>query len=180
MVSFMVVGWRSLSFCKIRRRNLDLLFRMRQGRCCHLVGDDADVIRMTKIYSLTNVLGEWVVEPKPPTFTNESLAGPLASFVLDPLSGNQLLPSAESLQAVMRPPMGETKKDAPPHCIWIAASKKSIRAAVNFNGERVAKVEFEEEELSSVFYVTRHGGSGGSAVGTVLMENRTQGVGGYH
>ncbi len=115
---------------------------------------------MTKIYSLVNVLGEWLVDPKPPTFTNESLSSPIASFVLDPMTGNQLFPTAESLQAIMRPaPQSspEKGKDAAPHCLWIAAAKKSIRCAVNFNGERVAKVELEEEELSEVFYITRHG-----------------------
>lgn len=111
---------------------------------------------MTKIYTLANVLGEWLVETKPPTFTNESLANPIASFVIDPLTGNELSPTAESLQASMRPGMGDEKaKDA--HCLWIAASRKSIRCAVNFNGERVAKVELEVDELSDVFYVTRHG-----------------------
>ncbi|OCF31242.1 hypothetical protein I316_07027 [Kwoniella heveanensis BCC8398] len=115
---------------------------------------------MTKIYVLINSLGEWIVETKPPTFTNESLAGPIASFVLDPLTGNELLPTSEALQAAMRdqqnPDHGKSK-DIPVHCLWIAASRKSIRCAVNFNGERVAKVELEEEELSDVFYVTRHG-----------------------
>ncbi|WWD20056.1 hypothetical protein CI109_104529 [Kwoniella shandongensis] len=117
---------------------------------------------MTKIYVLINVLGEWVVETKPPTFTNESLAGPLASFVLDPITGSELNASSESLQAAMRDMAAAEHqhgkgKDVPTHCLWIAASRKSIRCAVNFNGERVAKVELEEEELSDVFYVTRHG-----------------------
>lgn len=114
---------------------------------------------MTKIYSLANVLGEWIVEAKPPTFTNESLAGPLASFVLDPMTGNELTPSAESLQAAMRVPHSPEGKsrDTAPHCLWIAASRKSVRCAVNFNGERVAKIDLEEDELSEVFYVTRHG-----------------------
>ncbi|WVQ79503.1 hypothetical protein IAT38_001602 [Cryptococcus sp. DSM 104549] len=115
---------------------------------------------MTKMYALSNVLGEWVVDVKPPTFTNDSLAGPLNSFVLDPMTGNELLASSEALQAAMRdmdhPDHGK-HKDVPPHCLWVAASKKSIRCAVNFNGERVAKVELEDEELSDVFYVTRHG-----------------------
>ncbi|KAL7424902.1 Lethal(2) giant larvae sro7 [Cryptotrichosporon argae] len=117
---------------------------------------------MTKIYTLVNVLGEWLVEPKPPTFTNDSLAGPLATFVLDAVNGNELAPSAESLSAAMAMQNAHdaktTKdKDAPPHCLWIAASKRSIRCAVNFNGERVAKVELENEELSDVKYITRHG-----------------------
>ena len=116
--------------------------------------------RMTKIFSLANVLGEWIVEPKPPTFTNESLAGPLATFVLDPKTGNELLPSADSLSAAMRVPQTEGKaKDVAPHCLWIAASRKSMRCAVNFSGEKVAKVELEEDELAEVFYVTRHGQS---------------------
>jgi hypothetical protein len=111
---------------------------------------------MTKIYTLANVLGEWLVETKPPVFTNESLAHPIASYVIDPLTGDELLPTAESLQASMRPSHDEGKtKEA--HCLWIAASRKSIRCAVNFNGERVAKVELEVDELSEVFYVTRHG-----------------------
>lgn len=112
---------------------------------------------MTKIYTLANVLGEWVVEQKPPTFTNESLANPLASFVLDPLTGAELSPTAEALQAAMRVNPDEGKKDPSPHCLWIAVSRKSIRIAINFNGDRVAKVELDEEELAETFYVTRHG-----------------------
>lgn len=111
---------------------------------------------MTKIYTLANVLGEWMVETKPPTFTNESLSHPLASFIIDPFTGNELLPTAESLQASMRPVTDDSKsKEA--HCLWIAASRKSIRCAVNINGDRVAKVELDSDELSDVFYVTRHG-----------------------
>jgi len=100
-----------------------------------------------------------MVEPKPPTFTNESLSNPLASFVIDPLTGTELTPSAEALQAAMKMQGSpETKeKNQPPHCIWFAASRKSIRAAVNFNGEKVSKVEFDEEDLAEVFYITRHG-----------------------
>ena len=115
---------------------------------------------MTKIYSLHNVLGEWIVEAKPPTFTNDSLAGPIGSFVIDPKTGDEMLPSAGSLSAAMHGSeqhSPEKAKDVPPHCLWFAASKRSIRAAVNFNGERVAKVEFEQDELSDVFYVSRHG-----------------------
>lgn len=119
---------------------------------------------MTKIYTLVNVLGEWMVEVKPPTFTNESLSSPLGTFVLDPTTGNELTASAEALSSAMsRQATPEGKKDAPPHCLWIAASKKSIRAAVNFNGERVAKVEFEDEELGEAFYITRHGMSSTSS-----------------
>ena len=108
---------------------------------------------------MVNVLGEWMTEPKPPTFTNESLSNPLASFVLDPLTGNELNPTAEALQAAMQMQgsPGSKEKNPPPHCIWYAASRRSIRAAVNFNGERVAKVDFDDEELAEVFYITRHG-----------------------
>ena len=117
--------------------------------------------RVTKIYSLANVLGEWIVEAKPATFTNESLSSPLASFVLDPKTGVELAPTAESLQAALREHhVPDVKgKDSPPHCIWIAANQKSVRCVVNYNGEKVAKIELEEDELSDIFYVTRHGGS---------------------
>lgn len=103
-----------------------------------------------------------MVEAKPPTFTNESLSSPLGTFVLDPSTGNELHPTAEALTSAMAhiasdSGSGGGKKDVPPHCLWIAASKKSIRAAINFNGERVAKVEFEDEELGEAFYITRHG-----------------------
>ena len=116
---------------------------------------------MTKIYTLANVLGEWIVEPKPPIFTNESLAGPIASFVLDPISGSELTPSSESLQAALKTPNPSDgkSKEVSPHCLWIAASRRSIRCSVNFNGDRVAKVELDEDELSEVFYITRHGQS---------------------
>lgn len=110
---------------------------------------------MTKIYTLANVLGEWVVEAKPPTFTNESLSFPVASFVIEPLGGAELLPTAEALQGAMQ--HHQDKKDGSPHCLWIAVARKSIRIAVNFNGERVSKVEMMEEDISSAFYVTRHG-----------------------
>ncbi|ORY35002.1 lethal giant larvae like, C-terminal-domain-containing protein [Naematelia encephala] len=116
----------------------------------------------TKIYSLVNVLGEWIVETKPPTFTNESLASPLASFVLDPSTGSELSPTAESLLAALRGPDSPDSKgkgkDTAPHCLWVVASRRSIRISANFNGERVAKVELEEgEALSDCFYVYRHG-----------------------
>lgn len=101
-----------------------------------------------------------MVEAKPPTFTNESLSYPLGTFVVDPTSGNELTATADSLSAAMSKVNGspeQSKKDTSAHCIWFAVSKKSIRAAVNFNGERVAKVELEEDELLDAFYVTRHG-----------------------
>jgi len=116
---------------------------------------------MTKIYSLLNSLGEWIVDSKPPTFTNESLAFPVASFVLDPLTGTELLPTAEALQAAMHhpehSPSSSKNKTITPHCLWIAVARKSIRIAANFNGERVGKVELGEEEIAEAFYVTRHG-----------------------
>ncbi|TXT13308.1 hypothetical protein VHUM_00675 [Vanrija humicola] len=115
---------------------------------------------MTKIYGLVNVLGEWMVEQKPPTFVNESLAFPLATYVLDPETGNELFASPEALAGHLEgggDADGKFSKEAPPHCLWIAASRKAIRVSVNYNGERVAKVEFEREELSDVHYITRHG-----------------------
>ena len=112
---------------------------------------------MTKIYTLVNVLGEWLVETKPPTFTNDSLANPVASFVIHPETGNELVPSTEALSSAMQVHSPEHKgKDVPPHCLWIAVSRKSIRVAVNFNGDKVGKVEMDEE-LSEAFYITRHG-----------------------
>ena len=115
---------------------------------------------MTKIYTLVNALGEWIVDTKPPTFTNESLANPIASFVLDPTDGHELLPTAEALQAAMRVNHDEGKGgkgNAEPHCLWLAVSRKSMRIAVNFNGDRVGKVELPEDDLASAFFVTRHG-----------------------
>lgn len=112
---------------------------------------------------MVNSLGEWMVEskPPPPTFANDSLAGPIASYVLDADSGNELSATPEALQKAIDARTGEApKKDAPPHCVWIAASRKSIRAAVNVNGERFAKVELgEDEAFQEVFYITRHGES---------------------
>lgn len=101
-------------------------------------------------------------KPPPPVFANESLAGPLSSFVLEPATGNELGANAEALQKALAQGHQEPEKphkDAhtPPHCVWIAASRKSIRAAVNVNGERFAKVELQEEEFAEVFYITRHG-----------------------
>jgi syntaxin-binding protein 5 len=137
---------------------------------------------LTKIYSLHNVLGEWMVEAKPPTFNNESLANPLASFVLDPLSGNELFPTSEALQAALKQPDSpNNKKDPTPHCLWIATSKRSIRIAINFNGERIAKVELEpEDSLGAVFYVTRHGEYATGLNVTVLNRSRTKGARRYY
>jgi syntaxin-binding protein 5 len=114
---------------------------------------------MTKIYTLVNVLGEWIVEQKPPTFTNDSLANPVASFVLDAHTGVELSPTAEALQAAMRAKPEEGKKESSPHCLWLAVSRKSMRLSINFNGERVAKVELTEEDIAEAFYLTRHGES---------------------
>lgn len=114
----------------------------------------------TKIYSLHNVLGEWMVEAKPPVFTNESLANPLGSWVISPSTGEELAPTADALKSSMdTTTTSPTKeKNVPAHCIWICAAKRSIRAAINFNGERVAKVELEQHEaLSDCYYITRHG-----------------------
>lgn len=114
-------------------------------------------------------------------FTNESLANPIASFVLDPMTGAELLPTSEALQAAMRASPDENKKETSPHCLWVAVSKKSIRMAINFNGERVAKVELEEEELAEAFYITRHGGFDLEHVGAIAMLMfRTKGLGVYH
>jgi hypothetical protein len=88
------------------------------------------------------------------------LANPLASYVIDPSTGDELFPSPGALANVIDGPQGpdgKWNKEAPPHCLWIAASKHAIRCSVNYNGERVAKVEFEQEELSDVHYITRHG-----------------------
>ena len=116
---------------------------------------------------MVNSLGEWMVEskPPPPTFANESLAGPIASYVLDASTGNELSATSEALQGALdgrrgygAGANGKKDKDVPPHCVWIAASRRSIRAAVNVNGERFAKVELgEDEAFQEVFYITRHG-----------------------
>ncbi|WVO13704.1 hypothetical protein L204_101325 [Cryptococcus depauperatus] len=114
---------------------------------------------MTKIYSLINVLGEWMVELKPLAFMSDSLAEPLASFVLDPMTGVELTTSAEALEAAMSKETSEfgRGKELRVHCIWVAASKKTIRTVTNYNGERLGKVELDDDELSDVFYVMRHG-----------------------
>lgn len=113
----------------------------------------------TKIYGLQNIIGEWTVEQKPPTFANESLANPLSTYVLDPETGNERLAAPQALADMVDqgPSNAKWSKEAPPHSLWIAASKHAIRCSVNFNGDRVAKVEFEQEELSDVHYITRHG-----------------------
>lgn len=83
------------------------------------------------------------------------------------MTGNELYTNAEALSGAMQYQATEIGKvkEVPPHCIWIACSRRSIRAAVNFSGERVAKVELEQDELSDAFYVTRHGEWKGSSVG---------------
>lgn len=104
------------------------------------------------------MLGEWIVDPKPPTFQNDSLACPLATYILDPATGNELRASPEALSDVISTdaPEGKWTKEAPPHALWIAACKRTIRVAVNYNGERVAKIELDED-LADVHYITRHG-----------------------
>lgn len=42
------------------------------------------------------------------------------------------------------------------HCVWIAAGRRGLRAQINVSGERIAKVELEED-LRNIFLVTRHG-----------------------
>lgn len=45
----------------------------------------------------------------------------------------------------------------PPHSVWIAVSKRSIRAQLQITGERIGKVDLDED-IHVVFLVCRHGG----------------------
>ncbi len=110
---------------------------------------------------LSQSLGEWVVEPKAFTYSHDSLAHPLASFVLDAETGQDLPASSDGLLKLMRPSDGRTsvvdKQILAGRSAWIACAAKSIRVQLDFNGERIAKVDAGEEEFKACHVVQKNG-----------------------
>jgi hypothetical protein len=122
--------------------------------------------RLTKIFTLSQVLGEWVVEPKAVTFSHDSLANPLSSFVVDYQTGTDVTASPDGLIGVMRSAAEGRSKGSPAdraaeanHCIWIACAAKSVRAQLDFSGERIAKLEMVEDEFKDIQIVDKYGES---------------------
>lgn len=108
--------------------------------------------RSTKIYSLNNVLGEWVVETKPVTYSHDSLANPIKNYILDYDTGAELVASGEAFAQVT--PAG----NKPAGSLWLAISKRAIRAQVNFNGEKTGKVDLvDTDEVHCAVVFTKNG-----------------------
>ncbi|KAJ9102613.1 hypothetical protein QFC19_004722 [Naganishia cerealis] len=127
---------------------------------CRLGGDQGLAPRLilgyargsTKIYSLNSVLGEWVVETKPATHNHDSLSNPIKNYILDYETGAELVASADAFQRVT--PTG-TKASG---TLWLAISKRAIRAQVNFNGEKIGKVDLvDTDEVHSAVVFIKNG-----------------------
>lgn len=109
-------------------------------------------LRLTKIYSLNTVLGEWMVETKPITFNHDSLANPIQNYIVDLESGAELTASPDAFKQAM----GTGANGA--NSVWIAISKRSIRSQVNFSGEKLAKVDLiESDEVQHAVILTKNG-----------------------
>lgn len=104
----------------------------------------------TRVYPLVNQKG-WVVG-KPSTFT--SLEAPVAAFILDPETGEELSATpaafAQTMQAQEHQRLSLKTKT---HCIYVAASRATIRATANVTGDRLAKVDLV---CSSAHYLQRN------------------------
>ena len=112
----------------------------------------ADGRRLTKIYTLNTVLGEWMVETKPITFNHDSLANPINNYILDLESGAELVASPDAFKQAM----GTGANGA--NSVWLAISKRSIRSQVNFSGEKLAKVDLiETDEVCRAVVLTKNG-----------------------
>jgi syntaxin-binding protein 5 len=142
---------------------------------------------LTKVYSLVHHdLAGWQLDRKKThTFSHDSLVYPLASYILDVSTGDELELDPSRLQsssltsfftftacwhalsmrlaAVMNP--AEAQKEASrlqipgttsakPHCVWLACGRRSIRTQVNVTGERIGKVEMDED-IKHAFLVKR-------------------------
>lgn len=111
------------------------------------------------------MLGEWVVDSKATTFTHDSLANPVATFMLSYATGDAVSATAEGLRQSMSLQnsieQGSTKAEGKiPFAIWIVVAKRAIRAQLDFNGERLAKVDVADgETLESAHIVTKNGKS---------------------
>ena len=118
---------------------------------------------LTKIYTLNSVLGEWVVDSKAATFTHDSLANPVATFMLSYATGESVNATAEALRQSMSLQnsieQGSSKAEGKiPFAIWIVVAKRAIRAQLDFNGERIAKVDVVDGETIESAYIIRKTG----------------------
>jgi len=121
------------------------------------------ILSLTKIFTLHSVLGEWVVESKATTFNHESLANPVASFMLSYATGDAVSATAEALRQSMSlqnsiEQTGSKHEAKIPFAVWIVVAKRAIRVQLDFSGERIAKVDVLEGESISSAYVVRKNG----------------------
>ena len=105
-----------------------------------------------------------MVEPKVITFSHDSLSQPLSNFVVDYQTGANLEASPDALVGVMSALAEGRSKGSPVaktaeanQCLWIACAARSVRAQLNFNGERVAKLEVSEDEFRDVQIIEKYG-----------------------
>lgn len=122
---------------------------------------DLRILRLTKIYTLTSVLGEWVVEPKAVTFSSSSLSNPIATFVISSATGEMLNATADALRQALAIQNTSNKHDAKmPTSVWIAVSQRAIRAHLDINGERIGKVDVPESDaITSALILNKNGTS---------------------
>jgi syntaxin-binding protein 5 len=118
---------------------------------------------LTKIYTLNSVLGEWVVDSKATTFTHDSLVNPVATFMLSYATGEAVNATAEALRQSMS--LQDSLDQSPnkaegkiPFAVWIVVAKRAIRAQLDFNGERIAKVDVQEGEIIESAHIVRKNG----------------------
>jgi hypothetical protein len=57
--------------------------------------------------------------------------------------------------ALQRAQTGAAPPTTDSHSVWIAASRRALRSQMNINGDRLGKIEFDED-LRAVYLVTRH------------------------
>jgi hypothetical protein len=97
-------------------------------------------------------LSEWVVETKPVAYNHDSLANPIKNYILDYETGAELVASADAFAQVT--PTGNKAAGS----LWLAISKRAIRAQVNFNGEKTGKVDLvDTDEVHSAAVFTKNG-----------------------
>lgn len=106
----------------------------------------------TRVYPLVNQKG-WAAG-KPATFN--SLEAPVAAFVLDPESGEELSASGAAFAASMREEPHRISLKAKTHCVYLAVSRTTARASANVTGDRLAKAQLVD--CSAAAYVQRNGG----------------------
>lgn len=106
----------------------------------------------SRVYPLVNQKG-WTVS-KPATFT--SLEAPVASFVLDPETGEELTASPAAFAASMQAEHHRMSLKSKTHCIYLAVSRTTARASANVTGDRLAKASLTN--CTAAAYLSRNGG----------------------